>query len=89
MTKKRTLIEKGAGKLISAIQKELDQEIGEPCADESMDVMDRAHDLLQACKSKDISELLGSKSVIEFLGIEWVDKHPKIKAKIQAFEELL
>ncbi len=89
MISNRTLLEKDAGKLISAIQKEWDNELGEPCADESMAVMDKAHDLLQACKSNDIIETLGSMSVVEFLGTKWVSEHPKVVPNIQAFEETL
>ncbi|GAA3915662.1 hypothetical protein [Litoribacillus peritrichatus] len=79
-------IEKLAGKLISAIQKEWGNETGELCAEESEDVMYRAHDILQACKSNELTKLLKGTSVTIYLGKDWVENHPSVKPFIKRIE---
>ena len=78
-------IEKLAGKLISAIQKEWNLELGEPQADESENVMYKAHDLLQAAKENNFSQVLCGKTVTEYLGKDWVKNHTSV---LLAIEEL-
>ncbi len=51
MPKKKTSIEIATGKLISSIQKEWGEELGESNVEASEDVMDRGHNLLQAAKN--------------------------------------
>ncbi|WP_436316935.1 hypothetical protein [Variovorax sp. LjRoot84] len=48
MTRSRTPLEAAAGKLVAAIQREWDMELGEPEAAISFDAMDAAHHLPQA-----------------------------------------
>jgi len=79
-------IEKSAGKLISAIQKEWGNEAGELCADESEDVMGKAHDILQACKKNELSQLLNGKSITAYLGTVWVEHHQSVKPAIIKIE---
>ena len=78
-------IEKFAGKLISAIQKEWNLELGETRANKSENVMYKAHDLLQAAKANDFPQILCGKTVTEYLGKNWVKDHPSV---ILAIEEL-
>ena len=89
MPKKRSGVEKAIGKLILAIQKEWRKEIGEPIADTSMAVMDKAHDLLQARSSVAMTKLLRSRTVTQYLGPLWVEDHPSIKRAISNLEQLL
>jgi hypothetical protein len=79
-------LEKSAGKLISAIQKEWGKEAGELCADESEDVMYKAHDILQACKKNELSKLLNGKSITAYLGAVWVEHHQSVKHAINKVE---
>jgi hypothetical protein len=86
MTRERTPIEAAAGKLISAVQHEWGTEVGEPCAQESEAVMDSCHTLLQAAKTGGLSRVLGTTTVTEFLGSQWVASHPNVQPFIQALE---
>jgi hypothetical protein len=87
MPRDRTPLEKAAGKLISAIQREWTAELGEPEADASEAVMHASHSLLQAASaSGSISRVIGVGSVSEFLGQVWVDAHPNVLPAIHALE---
>lgn len=60
MPRDRTSLEKAAGKLISAIQKEWTAELGEPQADASEATMHASHSLLQAASAfGSIARVLG------------------------------
>ena len=89
MARKRTGLQKAVGKLISAVQKEWGEELGEPHAEFSEDVMDRAHDLLQAGTSEEVRKILGPRTVSQYLGEIWLQGHPNVKQFVAAFEELL
>jgi len=80
-------LEAAAGKLIAAIQKEWDMELGEPEAATSYDVMSAAHSLLQAAsKFGSIEGVIGSGSVETFLGERWVRAHPRVSPFIEVLE---
>ncbi|MDR0777193.1 MAG: hypothetical protein LBE81_11235 [Azonexus sp.] len=86
MPRKRSELEKAAGKLISAIQREWSDEAGLDCSAESEEVMHRSHDLLQAAKGGSFdSAVLGGSSIAQFLGDRWVEQHPHV---ISAIKEL-
>lgn len=89
MPKKKTDIERAAGKLISAIQKEWGAELGESYAEFSQDVMSAAHLLLQATTAEEIRNVLGAKNVRQYLGDVWVQKHPNVKPAIEVLESFL
>lgn len=86
MTKHRTEIEAAAGKLISAIQKEWGKELGEPMALESEEIINKAHDLLQAAKKGNIALILQGRTISEFLSSSWVEKHQLVKPAIAVLE---
>ncbi len=86
MPRTRTSLEVAAGKLTSAIQREWGAEVGEPSAAVSEQVMHASHSLLQAAKTGSISSVVGSGSVSEFLGKQWVHAHPKVWPYIQILE---
>jgi hypothetical protein len=86
MTIVKTPLEVAAGKLISSIQKEWNEELGEPGAAESEAVMDKAHDILAASKDGSLPSLLHGLSVSGFLGVPWVKQHPSIAPAILTFE---
>lgn len=48
--------------------------------------MHSCHGLLQAAKSGSLSAILGSKTVAQFLGADWVAAHPDVVAAISEFE---
>ena len=89
MSKIVSPIEKSAGKLISSIQKEWGLVLGEDCATESEDVMDKAHDILQASKNDGVVQLLDGRSISEYLGSVWVKKHPAVIQYINSVKALL
>ena len=86
MPRKKSKLEKAAGKLISSIQKEWGLQIGEPSAEQSELVMNLAHDLLQARSAAAMREVLGSISVKEYLGVSWVQSHRSTELAIQELE---
>ncbi|WP_457673683.1 hypothetical protein [Thiolapillus sp.] len=89
MARKRTALQKAAGKLIFAIQKEWGEDLGGPHAEFSEDVMDRAHDLLQAGTSEEVRKILDPRTVCQYVGEVWLQGHPNVKQFVAAFEELL
>ncbi|MFZ2754482.1 MAG: hypothetical protein WAZ48_13690 [Lysobacteraceae bacterium] len=89
MAKNKTELQRAAGKLISAIQKEWGGDLGETHADFSEDVMNAAHDLLQSGTVEDMKKTLGSLNVRQFLGDVWVQRHPNVKPAIESLEVLL
>lgn len=79
MPKIRSEEEKLAGKLISQIQKIWADQVGDPLSDITEVKIGLGHTLLQArCASK-MKDLLGGKSVMEFLGEEWLRENPSIQ----------
>jgi len=87
MTKQRSPLERAAGKLISAVQREWDAEVGEPGAVVSEEVMHNSHDLLAAAKSGSLEATLRGRSITEFLGVAWVKRHPSIGTAIKELEQ--
>ena len=87
MARTRTPLEAAAGKLVSGIQKEWGEEVGEPSSPVSEEVMHTSHSLLQSAAAHgSLSPVLGSASIVEFLGAEWVRAHPRVLPYIQALE---
>ena len=78
-----------AGKLISAIQKEWNEEAGLPEADASEDVMGKGHDILKAAKNNNISVILNGLTITQYLGDSWIHEHPNIKQCISNLEKSL
>jgi len=50
--------------------------------------MHMSHELLQAAKTGSLTNLLGLRTVTQFLGAQWVDAHPKVRSYIQELEAL-
>ncbi|SCK35366.1 hypothetical protein VAR608DRAFT_3197 [Variovorax sp. HW608] len=89
MTRSRTPLQAAAGKLIAAIQKEWVIEFGQPERYASENVMNEAHLLLQAAsKPGSIASVIGTGSVSEFLGEQWVRNHPRVMPYIEALERV-
>jgi hypothetical protein len=89
MTKHRTEAEAAAGKLISAIQKEWGEELGDPVAGESEDAMSKGHDLLKAAKERQIQKLLNGGAIADYIGRSWVGRHRSVIPAIEALEEAI
>jgi hypothetical protein len=47
-----------------------------------------SHDLLQAAKTGSIATAVGSASIADFLGRQWVESHTRVWPHIQALEAL-
>ena len=86
MPVEKTKVRKTAGKLVSAIQKEWNRELGEPGAVVSEEVMHNSHGLLQANSASELAAILNGKSVSEYLGVHWVKAHPAVVPYIQILE---
>lgn len=86
---KKNEFQRAAGKLISAIQKEWGEELGEKNADFSEDVMNAAHDILQCENSDNLRRMLGGKNVRQHLGDVWVQRHPNVKPAIAELERII
>jgi hypothetical protein len=89
MPRKRTDLEKAVGRLISSVQKEWVNSLGEPAAPVAEEVMSNCHSLLQAAKVGNLTEELRGGSITDFLGSAWVRLHPDVIPSIQAVEKLL
>lgn len=89
MPKQKTEIEAVAGRLISSIQKEWTSELGEESAPESEEVMHTSHYLLQAAKANTLASLLDGRTIAQFLGPSWVDRHPRVMPAIKEFQLLI
>ena len=89
MPRSRTTLEQAAGKLILRIQQEWMQELGEPAAEDSEQVMNRAHDLLVAASAGRLDQGLQQQSIEEFLGREWLRRHPEVQPFVNALAEQL
>jgi len=89
MPKDKSSLERAAGKLISAVQKEWGEELGESTSILSEEVMNNCHTLLQAAKSKEVRAVLGGLSVSQYLGEVWVRNHPSVQTYIVKFESEL
>ena len=81
MPRKRNPVGVAAGKLMLAIQKELDEVVGEPDAKLAQQAMGRARVLLQASQSSVASNLLDGRTVEEYLDPVWVNMHPAVKRR--------
>ena len=90
MPKQKTALQKALGKLISAIQKEWGEQLGETsAADLSEDVMDLAHTLLQAKTAEAIKKVIDPLTIQQYLGEVWVHRHPDIKKNINEVESAM
>jgi hypothetical protein len=76
-------LERAVGKLVAAVQKEWHEEAGEDRAAISEQVMDRCHDLLKAAKQGSLQATLGTSSLAEFLGSEWLREHPRVQSFVE------
>ena len=86
MTKRKTELERSAGKLISAIQSVWHEEAGEPESVESERVMHKSHGLLASATRGSLESELAGASVAEYLGSTWVSEHPQVWPAIEALE---
>lgn len=84
MPKKRTDLELAIGKLIVSVQRSWNDEVGSSEADESLSVMYKCHDLLQAAKAEKISDLLKGHTVSSYVGALWLSAHPQVLLSVEA-----
>jgi len=89
MTKTRTELERAAGKLISAIQKQWIAKAGEPGSAVSEEAMHNCQYLLAASKDGTLKAVLRGGSVADFIGRAWVQRHPEVRPAILVLEAQL
>lgn len=89
MPRNRTPLEAAAGKLIASIQKEWTAEAGRPESAASEEVLHTAHDLLQAAtRDGSIASAIGTRTVAQFLGTQWLHDHPQVLPYVRALQAL-
>ena len=88
MSTGETDLRKSAGKLVSAIQKELTDEFGEPYTDSNDEVLRLSLELL-VDSAVEIKSILKNRTIKQFLGWMWVDTHPSVHKFIYELEELI
>ena len=89
MPKEKKAEEKAAGKLISVIQKEWHEQVGEKAGEETEEIIGKAHYLLQARNAEKMKLLLGNLSVQQYIGDIWLQKHPNVKPYVKALEHAI
>lgn len=89
MPKVKSDLEMATGKLISLIQREWGESTGESDSDFIQDLMDRAHDLLQAKNKVGMSEVLDGLTVKRYLGEVWLKERPAVSQQVELLEVLL
>ncbi|WP_153066822.1 hypothetical protein [Xanthomonas arboricola] len=52
-------------------------------------VIDQGHALLQAAANGLVLTLLNDRSVADFIGAIWVERHPSVRRAIAAFEQAI
>jgi hypothetical protein len=83
MPKERTDMEWAIGQLIVSVQQSWNDEAGLPEADESMAVMRRCHDLLQAAKAGNLADLLRGRTIPRYIGGLWLGTHPHARRQVE------
>ena len=89
MPRQRGELEAAAGRLISAIQKEWTAELGMTTAPESEEILHNSHDLLLAAKARSLESELGGRTVAQYLGEEWIDRHPNVIPAVRELQILI
>lgn len=84
-----TAIERAAGRLVFAIQREWAAEAGSSRADQCERVMRSAQRLLVASKGGSLVPFIGIGSVSEYLGRAWINAHPWVWPHVQVLESVL
>ena len=78
MSVKKSDVRKAAGKLISVVQKEWGDELGEPGAIVSEEVMHNCHGLLDANSPAELAKILNGMSIAEYLGLKLIQRFYRI-----------
>jgi hypothetical protein len=86
MPKARSNIEQALGLLLSSIQKEWLKEADTAAFAESESVMYKCEAIMHKAKVEPIPEQLQAVSIVDCLGRDWVERHPRIGPSIQAVE---
>ncbi|GLQ99395.1 hypothetical protein [Dyella mobilis] len=84
MPRDRSDLELAIGKLIVMVQREWQEECGDPEAKESLSVMYRCHDLLRAAKADELKDFLNGRSLAGYLGGLWLGTHPNVTPSVEA-----
>jgi hypothetical protein len=87
--RERSPVERAAGKLIVAVQREWTEDMGEPGADASEDAMHKCHTILDAARSGSLEQELCGRTIADYLGRAWVLRHPNVLPAIRDVESLL
>lgn len=87
MARRRSPLQKAAGKLISAIQKEWVESLGTDASPMCEETLSHAHDFLQAASAEAVIAMLDGRTCAEYLGQPWVRAHPAVWPALRALEE--
>lgn len=88
MPRNKTAQDLAAGQLIRAIQRVQNEFAGQlPQWNEAQEVMDRAHALHTAAVRGTMEHQLKGRTVIDYLGAQWVILHPQVLLAVESLEE--
>lgn len=76
-------------KLIAAIRRQWQEELGEPEAPVTEAVMNRAHTLLTAIDKSTLATVLAGNTVEAYLGFDWIENNPWSRPHVARISALL
>ena len=89
MKRDETELQRALGRLFTAIQGEEMRALGTPWWGDAHTALRRAEALYWAAKRGRLDETMGRSSPREYLGLEWLSRHPRILPALQHLETQL
>jgi hypothetical protein len=86
MPRESSELERALGRLLTAIQGEKTRSLDSPEWRAAHAALDRAEILYWAAKRASLGEALGTSTLREYLGLEWLSRHPRVLPAIQDLE---
>lgn len=83
MPRNRSDLELAIGRLIVKVQQAWNDECGSPEAEETMSVLCRCHNLLQAAKAGELTDALKGRTLAGYIGGLWLGIHPKVAPSVE------
>lgn len=89
MPRETTDLQRALGRLLTAIQSEEMRAVDTPWWAATHAALRRAETLYWAAKQSSLDEALGARSPRDYLGSEWLSRHPRILPAVQDLESHL
>jgi hypothetical protein len=81
-----TGLQRSLGRLLTAIQAEEMRAIDTPAWGAAHMALERVESLYWASKHASLAVTLGTQPLREFLGVEWISRHPRVLPNLQDLE---